>query len=278
MSTRSGCFIALVAIGSVAYAGSPDLPKHELPPAKNGGLVVGMCDGKTAVEFQGLTPGRVTREQGRAVADQLMIEWRKKNPDARWDEAPVLAQAPAQSEQAKQGARTGQGAAATSGPSGGARSPPAVDSKSPAPGTQQVPSKMSNTTSAEQTQPGLQRNTQVGHTYGAFSERDEAIWRASVEQIVEEGNKIFHDADRLGSVVAMSCDMCHPDAANTHPETYPKYQVQLGRVALLRDMINWCIENPVRGKPLEDDDPRMKALESFITAKRKGVPLEFGKH
>ena len=23
--------------------------------------------------------------------------------------------------------------------------------------------------------------------------------------------------------------MCHPDAANTHPETYPKYQVQLQR-------------------------------------------------
>ena len=120
--------------------------------------------------------------------------------------------------------------------------------------------------------------TQVGHAYGAFSPRDEAIWKASVDETVEEGNKIFHDADRLGGVVAMSCDMCHPDAANTHPETYPKYQVQLGRVALLRDMINWCIENPVRGKPLEDDDPRMKALESFITAKRKGVALEYGKH
>ncbi|OJT22169.1 hypothetical protein BO221_24170 [Archangium sp. Cb G35] len=72
--------------------------------------------------------------------------------------------------------------------------------------------------------------------------------------------------------------MCHPDAANTHPETYPKYQVQFGRVALLRDMINWCIENPVRGKPLADDDPKMKAMEAYIYSKRKGVPLEFGKH
>ena len=36
------------------------------------------------------------------------------------------------------------------------------------------------------------------------------------------------------------------NAANTHPETYPKFQAQLGRVALLRDMINWCIEHPVR--------------------------------
>ncbi|PTL76964.1 hypothetical protein DAT35_47355 [Vitiosangium sp. GDMCC 1.1324] len=72
--------------------------------------------------------------------------------------------------------------------------------------------------------------------------------------------------------------MCHPDAANTHPETYPKYQVQFGRVALLRDMINWCIENPVRGKPLADDDPKMRAMEAYIYAQRKGVPLEYGKH
>ncbi|MBN1203930.1 MAG: hypothetical protein JXB05_03265 [Myxococcaceae bacterium] len=72
--------------------------------------------------------------------------------------------------------------------------------------------------------------------------------------------------------------MCHPDGSNTHPETYPKYQVQLGRVALLRDMINWCIENPVRGKPLAEDDPRMKAMEAYLYAQRKGVKLEYGKH
>ncbi|TMA66639.1 MAG: hypothetical protein E6J68_07295 [Deltaproteobacteria bacterium] len=72
--------------------------------------------------------------------------------------------------------------------------------------------------------------------------------------------------------------MCHPDAANTHPETFPKFQVQLGRVALLRDMINWCIQNPARGKPLADDDPRLKAMEAYILAQRKGTALEFGKH
>jgi thiosulfate dehydrogenase len=69
-----------------------------------------------------------------------------------------------------------------------------------------------------------------------------------------------------------------PDAANAHPETYPKFQVQLGRVVLLRDMINWCIENPVRGNLLADDDPRLKALEAYIIAQRKGVALEYGKH
>ena len=72
--------------------------------------------------------------------------------------------------------------------------------------------------------------------------------------------------------------MCHPNAANTHPETYPKFQVQLGRVALLRDMINWCIENPVKGKPLADDDRKLRALEAYILAQRRGTPLDFGKH
>jgi cytochrome c len=119
---------------------------------------------------------------------------------------------------------------------------------------------------------------QSGDIYKKFSERDEQIWQASTDQFVQEGKRIFHDAQALGGTIGVSCDMCHPDAANTHPETYPKYQVQLGRVALLRDMINWCIENPVRGKPLPDGDDKIKALEAYILAQRKGTVLEYGKH
>ncbi len=115
-------------------------------------------------------------------------------------------------------------------------------------------------------------------TYGAYTDRDRQIWRDSTEKLVAEGKRIFHDAKALGGTNAISCDMCHPDGSNTHPETYPKFQVQLGRVALLRDMINWCIENPVRGKPFADDDPRLKALEAYILAQRKGFALEYGKH
>ncbi|MFT3925422.1 MAG: cytochrome C [Myxococcales bacterium] len=116
-----------------------------------------------------------------------------------------------------------------------------------------------------------------GHTYGQISEHDVALWKAETERIALAGSEVFHSADKLGSTVAVSCDMCHPHAANTHPETYPKYQVQLGRVALLRDMINWCIEHPVRGTALSADDPRMRALESYLYAQRKGRTLEYGK-
>ena len=95
---------------------------------------------------------------------------------------------------------------------------------------------------------------------------------------MDKGNQIFHSLKLLGGTIRVSCDMCHPDAANTHPETYPKYQVQLQRVALLRDMIDWCIENPIKGKALDPNDPKLRVLEAYIYAQRKGVPLDYGKH
>lgn len=114
-------------------------------------------------------------------------------------------------------------------------------------------------------------------TYGAVSQQDVAVWDNETYKQAVYGSTVFHSGDELGSEIAVSCDMCHPRAANTHPETYPKFQPQLGRVALLRDMINWCIEHPVRGKVLAPDDPKMRALEAYILAQRKGVPLDYGK-
>jgi thiosulfate dehydrogenase len=116
-----------------------------------------------------------------------------------------------------------------------------------------------------------------GGTYNDITAADVAIWERETYKMAVEGSRIFHSAGELGSQVAVSCDMCHPNAANTHPETYPKFQVQLGRVALLRDMINWCIEHPVRGQQLEPDGYKMRALEAYILAQRKGVALNYGK-
>jgi cytochrome c len=117
-----------------------------------------------------------------------------------------------------------------------------------------------------------------GHVYGQHTELDLLMWKHETEKFVLEGSRIFHSADLLKSTVSVSCDMCHPHAANTHPETYPKFQTQLGRVVLLRDMINWCIDNPVRGERLEPDDPRMRAMEAYIMAQRSGTEMNYGKH
>jgi len=111
-----------------------------------------------------------------------------------------------------------------------------------------------------------------------FTARDYSVWKRELEREVKYGDQVFHDDKLIGSTNGVSCAMCHPHAANTHPETYPKFQIQLRRVALLRDMINWCIENPSRGKKLNADDPKMRALEAYIMAQRKGVPMEYGKH
>ena len=109
-----------------------------------------------------------------------------------------------------------------------------------------------------------------------FTEADLKKWNEAFMAVVKEGDNLFHSS-KLGKN-SVSCDMCHPNASNSHPETYPKFQKQLGKVVGLRDMINWCIENPLEGKPLPADDPKMIALEAYITYERRGVKLEPGKH
>jgi thiosulfate dehydrogenase len=117
-----------------------------------------------------------------------------------------------------------------------------------------------------------------GGIYSGFTAEDEFLWKSEYDKFVAEGSRIFHDAKAFGGTVGVSCDMCHPNAANTHPETYPKYQVQMQKVALLRDMINWCIQHPAKGQPLADDDPRLRAMEAYIMAQRAGKVMEPGKH
>jgi hypothetical protein len=111
-----------------------------------------------------------------------------------------------------------------------------------------------------------------------FTSRDKLLWQREEKKWIEEGYKTYHSAQAVGGTIGISCDMCHPDGSNTHPETYPKYQSQLKKVALLRDMINWCIENPLKGKPLPENDPRLRAVEAYILSTRKGVAIEPGKH
>ena len=124
----------------------------------------------------------------------------------------------------------------------------------------------------------LAAQTVQGGVYSGYTAQDEFIWKSELEKFVAEGHRIFHDAKAFGGTVGVSCDMCHPNAANTHPETYPKFQVQMQKVALLRDMINWCIQHPAKGKPLADDDPRLRAMEAYIMAQRAGKTMEPGKH
>ena len=109
-----------------------------------------------------------------------------------------------------------------------------------------------------------------------FTDTDVERWQAEYMSVVADGRALWGSPD-LGTN-GVACGQCHPNAANTHPETYPKFQQQLGRVIALREMINWCLMNPLEGETLALDDPRMIALEAYATYERRGVALEPGKH
>jgi thiosulfate dehydrogenase len=235
----SGAVVYVNSSDRTATAHAQSLPTHHGAPATKGGVVVQLCDGVTSTEVKGLRPGQaMSRQQALAVTSKLMGEWQRKHPGERWEMA--QAQTAASAEPSSSG-----GTKNIAGP--GAESSSGI-------------------------------KTQQGDTYASFHDRDYKIWQIQTQSFIDEGKRIFHSDKELGGTIGVSCDMCHPDAANTHPETYPKYQEQLQRVALLRDMINWCIENPVKGKTFTSDDPKLRALEAYILAQRKGTPLEYGKH
>jgi thiosulfate dehydrogenase len=109
-----------------------------------------------------------------------------------------------------------------------------------------------------------------------FTKKDQERWEKEYMSVVQKGRELWVDGN-LGSN-GVACAQCHPNAANTHPETYPKFQQQLGRVIALRDMINWCLQQPLEGEPLALDDPDLIAIEAYIAHERRGVPLAPGKH
>jgi thiosulfate dehydrogenase len=109
-----------------------------------------------------------------------------------------------------------------------------------------------------------------------FTQEDLNRWQAQFDGVVKEGRNLW-TSPTIGKN-GVVCAQCHPNAANTHPETYPKFQKQLGKVANLWEMVNWCLRNPLEGDPLAADDPKMTAMLAYIAWERRGVKLEPGKH
>jgi thiosulfate dehydrogenase len=99
---------------------------------------------------------------------------------------------------------------------------------------------------------------------------------AQFEAVAQQGRSLW-TSPALGTN-GVVCAQCHPNAANTYPETYPKFQKQLGKVAVLAEMINWCIRNPLQGQPLALDDPKLTAIQSYVVWERRGAALTPGKH
>jgi thiosulfate dehydrogenase len=91
---------------------------------------------------------------------------------------------------------------------------------------------------------------------------------------IQRGDELWHDRN-LGTN-GMACNMCHPDAAVTHPETYPKYKQQFGRVVSVQQFINWCIQVPLQGKPRELGSADLVALEAYMNDQNRGQVMDIG--
>ncbi len=82
---------------------------------------------------------------------------------------------------------------------------------------------------------------------------------------VELGKALFQDSS-LGTT-GQTCKTCHPN-----PETsmsgvgkkYPAYFNMAKKEMTLKEVINFCIEVPLKGKALPAGDERLLALEAYL--------------
>ena len=101
-------------------------------------------------------------------------------------------------------------------------------------------------------------------------------------EAVAYGDKLWHTGEGSAgkhkklSTNGLGCANCHPDGAATQPESWPKYQTNLGKVGTLREMINWCIQVVQNGQGYALDSKEMIAMEAYATYMNRGAKLNPG--
>jgi len=109
-----------------------------------------------------------------------------------------------------------------------------------------------------------------------FTKEELAEQQALLLKAVDRGRDLWHGSNPSMSSNGLACGNCHPDAAGSNPNTFPKYQADLGRVIALRDMINWCIQIPQGGKALDPEGEDMIAMEAYAFQLYRGKTIEPG--
>lgn len=99
---------------------------------------------------------------------------------------------------------------------------------------------------------------------------------------VAYGDKLWHTGEGAGgkhkklSTNGLGCANCHPDGSATQPESWPKYQTNLGKVGTMREMFNWCIQVVQQGQGYALDSKEMIAMEAYATYMNRGAALNPG--
>jgi thiosulfate dehydrogenase len=109
-----------------------------------------------------------------------------------------------------------------------------------------------------------------------FTDAQIAQQEQDLLEVVNKGRDEWHGSNPQMSTNGLACGNCHPDAAASNPNTFPKFVPQLNAVAPMREMINWCIVHPQDGAALDVNSADMVALEAYAFYLYRGEKLQPG--
>jgi thiosulfate dehydrogenase len=109
-----------------------------------------------------------------------------------------------------------------------------------------------------------------------FTEAQLAQQQQELLEVVNKGRDLWHGSNPEMSHNGLACGNCHPDAAASNPQTFPKWVSEIGSVAPMRDMINWCIVHPQDGNALDVNSADMVALEAYAFYLYRGQKIQPG--
>ncbi len=111
---------------------------------------------------------------------------------------------------------------------------------------------------------------------GPFTAAELADQEKALLAVVDHGRDLWHGSKSSMSTNGLACGNCHPDAAASNPQTFPKFQANLGKVIPIREMINWCIMVPQGGTALDVNGEDMVAMEAYAMYMYRGIKIEPG--
>ena len=109
-----------------------------------------------------------------------------------------------------------------------------------------------------------------------FTAAELAAQEKALLAAVDHGRDLWHGTLPSMQTNGLACGNCHPDAAASNPQTFPKFQANLGKVIPLREMINWCIVVPQAGTALDVNGDDMTAMEAYAFYLHRGVKIAPG--
>ncbi|MBI4690435.1 MAG: hypothetical protein HY754_09250 [Nitrospirae bacterium] len=82
---------------------------------------------------------------------------------------------------------------------------------------------------------------------------------------VEKGKKLFKDPKFGGGTAGKSCNSCHPNGRGLEKSADKKEFTLMGKtVKTLEEVVNICIETPMKGKAIDVKSEQMKNIVAYI--------------